>query len=257
MIDDASAPLSPAASFLPRPDGARLAYLASEGRGPGLVWLGGFKSDMRGQKAEMLHERAEREGRAFVRFDYRGHGESDGAFADFVVGDWLDDALTVLGGLTDGPQVLVGSSMGAWIALLAARARPDRVAGLTLVAPAPDFVTRLMAPQFSDEVWAALERQGFYDRPSEYDPEPYRITRALVEDGRKHAIMDAPIPFEGPVRILQGMADEDVPWSHPLDLMQCLTGEDVAASLVKADSLINHRRQAGEVVRVGQAMIAR
>jgi len=253
----------PAADETPEPaemltlsSGERLAYLrarpGSAGAGPGVVWLGGFRSDMRGQKAERLHRWAQRKGAGFVRFDYRGHGESSGRFENYVIGSWRDDALAVVDRLTEGPQVLVGSSMGAWIALLVALARPHRIAGLVLVAPAPDFVSRLMAPQFTPDIRTALAERGYYDAPSAYGPEPYRITRALVEDGERLALTHAPIAFSGPVRILQGMADADVPWRHAVELIETLTSGDVAATLVKSG---DHRLSDPENLHRLEAML--
>lgn len=198
------------------------------------MWLGGFHSDMEGGKALAVDAAAQAAGRAFVRFDYFGHGQSEGAFAAGTVSTWRDDALAVIDDLTDGPQILVGSSMGGWIALLCALARPERVAGLVLIAPAPDFTERLMWDGFSDAVRAEILETGQWMRPSEYDPDGYPITKALIEDGRQHRVLDKPIiPVTAPVRILQGMDDADVPWRHALETAEKLASDDVALTLVK------------------------
>lgn len=197
------------------------------------MWLGGFHSDMKGEKASILHTEAVKAGRAFVRFDYLGHGESAGDFADGTIGRWRGDALAVIDRLTTGPLVLAGSSMGGWLALLAALARPERVRGLMLIAPAPDFTERLMWVDFDDAQRTAIMEQGFWMRPSPHDPAGYPITRALIENGRDWLLMDARIPVHAPVRILHGARDEDVPWSHSFELVDLLDADDVRWELVK------------------------
>lgn len=210
----------------------RLAFQRSAGAGPTLVWLSGFASDMSGTKAEALHAWADRAGRAYLRFDYGGTGRSDGAFIDGTIGAWLSDALAMIDAQTEGPLVLVGSSMGGWIALLAAQARPAQVKGLVLIAPAPDFTERLMWPELTDEARAEITEKGQWLRPSEYgDPVP--ITKALIEDGREHLVLEGPIPFAGPVRILHGQLDPDVPWVLSLELAEQLESEDVRVTIVK------------------------
>ncbi len=210
----------------------RLAWARLPGRGPGVVFLPGFRSDMGGTKALALREALAARGRSLLRFDYSGHGASAGRFEDGTIGAWADDAAAVLDALTEGPQILVGSSMGGWIALLLALRRPDRVAGILALAPAPDFTEALMWPAFDDAQRAALRRDGVLHLPSEYG-EPTPVTRALIEDGRRHLLLDAPIPLRCPVRILQGMADPDVPWRHALRLVDALEGADVRLHLVK------------------------
>jgi pimeloyl-ACP methyl ester carboxylesterase len=223
------------AGNLERADGERIAWRRVAGAGPTVVWLGGFRSDMSGTKAQALAEWAARAGRAYIRFDYLGHGESSGDFqAKGTITRWREDALAVLDELVEGPVVLVGSSMGGWIACLAAMARPDRVAGLLLIAPAPDFTEKLMAPQIPPRGHAALAAEGVWLRPSAYGDEGYPITRALLEDGARWSILGAePVPIEAPVRILQGGADPDVPWRHALELAQAIRGEDVVFFLIK------------------------
>lgn len=218
---------------LTTPQGRRIAYNRSAGRGAGVVFLGGFKSDMGGTKAVHLEAWAKAQGRAFLRFDYSGHGESSGDFLDGCIGDWFADALAAITALTDGPQVLVGSSMGGWIALLVARAIPDRVAGLVGIAPAPDFTEDSMWSQFTDAQRHDLATKGFLAEPSEYSPEPYIITRKLIEDGRNHLVLRAPLSLPFPLRILQGTADTDVPPSVALRLLDHATSPDAQLILVK------------------------
>ena len=221
-------------TYFTSPEGRRLAFRhnpASAGKLT-FVWMCGFKSDISGTKVLRLEDWANRTGHGFLAFDYSGHGESDGAFEDGTVSQWRDDALAAIDSQTDGPLVIVGSSMGGWMALLAALARPDRVKGLVLVAPAPDFTEKLMWPEFPAEAQAEIMEQGFTLRPSDYD-EPYTITRALIEDGRKWQVLDKPIAFDGPVRILQGMQDADVPWTHAARLVDALTASDLTITLIK------------------------
>lgn len=221
------------AGYLDRGDGERLAWRRVEGAGPAVVWLGGFKSDMAGTKAQALADWALARGRAYVRFDYFGHGESSGDFRAGTITRWREDALAVLDALVEGPAVLVGSSMGGWIACLVALAAPERVKALVLVAPAPDFTEKLMKPGIPPEGLADLARDGVWLRPSEYG-EPYPITRALLEDGARWSILEAQgVPIEAPVRILQGGDDPDVPWRHALELAQAIKGADVVFSLIR------------------------
>lgn len=208
------------------------------GNAPGLFWLGGFKSDMSGTKANALADYAARTGRAYVRFDYSGHGESDGKFEDGTISSWLEDAVAVFESQADGPQILVGSSMGGWMALLLARAlakknQTAKLAGMVLIAPAPDFTEDLMWAQFSPEIRRDIEEKGSWQRPSAYGEDPYPITRALIEDGRKNLLLNKPIELGCPVRILQGAQDVDVPYAHALKLVSCLAQDDVVLTLVK------------------------
>lgn len=218
---------------LAREDGTTLAWRRVDGEGPTVVWLGGFHSDMTGTKAEVLAEQAKATGCSYLRFDYFGHGESDGAFQDGTISRWRADALAVIDELTDGPLVLVGSSMGGWLSCLAAIARPDRVKAMVLIAPAPDFTEKLMTPELSAEAKAAIARDGFWFRPSEYDDGGYPITRDLLEDGARWSILPGPVPIDVPIRILQGGADPDVPWTHALELANALTSNNVVFSLIK------------------------
>jgi pimeloyl-ACP methyl ester carboxylesterase len=218
---------------LSRPDGETLAWRRVAGAGPTVVWLGGYRSDMSGIKAQALAGWAAEAGRAYLRFDHLGHGQSSGDFeAKGAITRWREDALAVIDDLTNGPLVLVGSSMGGWLACLVAMARPERIAGLALVAPAPDFTEKLMAPQLPAEARAALLADGVWLRPSAYgSPDP--ITRLLLEDGARWSILPGPVPIAAPVRILQGGADPDVPWRHALELAQALKSDDVVFSLIK------------------------
>lgn len=215
----------------------KLAVLARPGQEPAVVWLGGFRSEMTGTKADALDAWADREGRRFVRFDYSGHGQSGGRFEDGTVSVWLEDALAVIERFTAGRPVLVGSSMGAWIALLATRflraARPDRApAALVLIAPATDFTERLMWQAFPEEVRRTILSEGVYTQPSLYSDVPYPITRALIEDGRKHLLLDETVETGCPVHILQGMKDPDVPWEHAVALAERLPGDSVQLTFV-------------------------
>ncbi|MDP3740308.1 MAG: alpha/beta hydrolase [Hyphomonadaceae bacterium] len=215
--------------------GAQIAYRRTTGQADkaGIVWLGGFHSDMQGEKASSLHAHAQRAGRSFLRFDYQGHGESSGRFEDGTIGRWRCDALAAIDQLTAGPLVLVGSSMGGWMALLVALARRDRVAGVTLLAPAPDFTERLMWSRFDDDQRRTIMEQGFWTRPSGYDPAGYPITRALIEEGRSWNVMDEQIQITVPIRILHGGLDDDVPWSHSLEMVGQLKSTDIVWSLIK------------------------
>jgi pimeloyl-ACP methyl ester carboxylesterase len=214
-------------------DGERLAWRRVEGAGPTVVWLGGFRSDMTGTKAQVLADWAAKEGRDYLRFDYFAHGASSGDFAQGTIGRWRDDALAVIDELTEGPLVLVGSSMGGWIACLAALARPERVHALVLVAPASDFTDKLMEPALPPEAHPALARDGVWMQPSDYDEAGYPITRLLLEDGRRWSILPGPVAITAPVRILQGGVDEAVPWRHALALAEAIDGQDVVFTLIK------------------------
>ena len=214
-------------------DGARLAWRRLTGLGPTVVWLGGFRSDMSGTKAQALADWAAAGGRAYLRFDYFAHGQSEGDFARATISRWRGDVLAILDVLIEGPVVLVGSSMGGWLACLAALVRPDRVAAHVLIAPAADFTSKLMTQSFPPEAHVALARDGVWRRPSLYDPEGYPITRALLEDGETWSILPGPVAIGAPVRILQGGADPDVPWRHALALSEAIASEDVVFTLLK------------------------
>ena len=207
---------------------------------PGLFWLGGFNSDMRGTKALALDAWAAEHGRACIRFDYSGHGESGGAFIDGTIGRWLEEAVAVFDQFARGPQVVIGSSMGGWMALLLTRALAQRaakqavIAGLVLIAPAPDFTEQLMWNGFSDEIREQIRTKGVWMRPSEYgDGTPYPITRALIEEGRNHLLLGSAIEVGCPVRILQGAQDPDVPWQHAFALAHRLPAEDVVLTMIQ------------------------
>lgn len=228
---------SPAASAGPqrlaRDDGISIAYHGREGKSPGIVFMGGFASDMTGAKALALDAHARATGQAFLRFDYRGHGQSGGRFEDGTIGAWSDDALAVLDTLTRGRQIIVGSSMGGWIALLCALRRPERVAGLVLLAAAPDFVVDLIWDRLTPDQRAALKRDGVMHQPSAYADKPLAITYKLIEEGRRHRLLRAPIALDMPVRLLHGMEDPDVPWQRSLRLAERLSGRDVRITLIK------------------------
>ncbi|MBW4093164.1 MAG: alpha/beta hydrolase [Proteobacteria bacterium] len=215
-----------------RGDGVTLAARLLAGRGPTVVFLPGFRSDMGGDKATHLARVCAARGQALLRLDYSGHGASGGRFEDGTISRWAEDARCVIDRLTAGPLVLVGSSMGGWIALLVARADPARVAGLVGIAAAPDFTERLMWDAMAPPERARLLSEGVLHIPSQYGP-PTPITRALIEDGRRHLLLDAPIPLACPVRLLHGQRDPDVPWETSLDLAGRITGNDVRVTLVK------------------------
>lgn len=218
-------------------DGVPIAYRRIDGRQPGVVWLGGYRSDMLGTKAEALAEWTRANGRAFLRHDYSGHGESGGDFADGTISLWTRQSLDLFRRLTQGPQVLVGSSMGAWIALrMIAELRKagdgERVAGLILIAPAPDFTSELVEPGMTARQRKDLEAKGFFQRPSDYEPNPYLYTRKLIEDGRANRVMDRPIDTHSPVHILQGLNDDAVPVAHALNLASLMPADDVTVALI-------------------------
>ncbi len=219
---------------LSRPDGSAIAYHKTPGSAPGIVFLGGFMSDMTGTKALSLESFARERGQAFLRFDYQGHGASTGRFEDGTIGSWTADAVAALDALTEGPQVLVGSSMGGWIMLLAALARPQRIAGLLGIAAAPDFTEDLMWNAYPEEVRDTLRREGVYREPSDYGDEPYTITMRLIEEGREHLLLRKPIPIGCPVRLIHGVADPDVPWQISIRLAEQLESGDVEVTLVKS-----------------------
>lgn len=219
-------------TLLDRGDGVRLAYTLTPGRSPAVVFLPGFRSDMTGDKATYLAGLCAERGQAMLRFDYSGHGASEGAFEQGTIGRWTEDALALIDRLTTGPVVLVGSSMGGWIALLCARARAERVAGLIGIAAAPDFTERLMWQSMSPAERAGLMRDGAMMVPSAWGG-PFPITRGLIEDGRRHLLLDAAIPLACPVHLLHGQADASVPWETALRIAERLTGGDVRVTLVK------------------------
>jgi pimeloyl-ACP methyl ester carboxylesterase len=217
----------------------RIAARVRPGKGPGLLWLGGFKSDMKGIKAQALDTWAGECGRALVKFDYSGHGESGGDFTAGTIGRWLEESLAVFDAFCRGAQVIIGSSMGGWLALLLSRAvarrgeSPATVSGLVLIAPAVDFTEELMWKRFSPEAKREIEKAGAWARPSAYSQEPYLITRDLIEDGRRHLLLGGMIETGCPVRILQGVQDPDVPWQHAIELTARFAQDDVVLSLVK------------------------
>ena len=217
----------------------RIAVRTREGGAPGLFWLGGFKSDMKGTKAQALDLWARDHGRAMTRFDYSGHGESEGDFIDGTVGRWLEESMAVFDACCRGPQVVIGSSMGGWLALLLARELARRaqadpsLASLVLIAPAVDFTEELMWKCFPPEIKREIEQAGVWARPSQYSDQPYLITRGLIEEGRSHLLLDNMIETGCPVRILQGVQDPDVPWQHAVELSSRFAQDDVVLTLVK------------------------
>jgi pimeloyl-ACP methyl ester carboxylesterase len=242
---------------LARPDGATIAYRRHDGAAPGIVFLGGFRSDMTGTKALFLEDYCRRSGRAFVRFDYFGHGESSGDFADGTIGRWRDDAVAVIDSLTEGQQILIGSSMGGWIMVLAALTRPECVQALIGIAAAPDFTADLLPRRLSEPQLREIEEKGRTTLPSDYDPAGYLYTKALIEDGNRNLVLRGEIALTCPVRLLHGMADELVPWRQSLRLAEQLTGSDVTVTLVKdGDHRLSRDEDLARLAGVIDALVA-
>ena len=228
----------PEPDFLDRPDGHRIAYQqvsrqSSNANPANVIFLGGFKSDMTGSKALFLEAWCRQQSLGFVRFDYLGHGASSGRFQEGTIGRWRDDALAILDDLTQGPQILVGSSMGGWISLLVARSRPERIAGIVTIAAATDFTETLIWQRLPPAEQEQIRRDGVWQRPSEYSSEPYPITYRLIEEGRQHMLLQKEIPIRCPVRLLHGMQDADVPWQTSTAIAQRLASENVRVELIK------------------------
>lgn len=238
-------------AYLETTQGRRIAYVKTEGKGPTILFLSGLKSDMEGTKAIALEAWARAQGRAFVRFDYSGHGVSSGRFAEGAIGDWHQDTLEIVDKIIDGPILAVGSSMGGWQSLLLARARPDRVRGLVTIAAAPDFTEDGYWASFDDDQKARIEREGFLSIPSDYDDD-YIITKRLIEDGRDHFVLRSPLPLNMPVRFLQGTEDTAVPTSQAVKLLEHVTGDDIRLTLVKG---ADHRFSDDECLRTIRKMV--
>lgn len=244
-------------------DGIDIAYRRRPGRTPGIVWLGGYRSDMLGTKAEALDAWAAKTGRANLRHDYSGHGESGGEFVDGTISKWLAESLAVYRSQTEGPQILVGSSMGAWIALrmvqeLQKTGEGSRVGALLLLAPAPDFTIELMEPKLSKAHRRDLETKGYMEEHSEYSPEPSIYTRALFEDGRANRVMTGIIDTHCPVTIIQGLADPDVPHTHALKLVEHLPADDVTLSLVRdGDHRLSRPKDIDLILKAAESLCER
>jgi pimeloyl-ACP methyl ester carboxylesterase len=254
--DTATAPVD-GATILTRPDGATIAYRRLAGTTPGIVFLGGFRSDMTGTKALFLEDYCRQRQRAYVRFDYFGHGQSSGDFAGGTISRWRDDAIAVIDSLSEGPQILVGSSMGGWVMVLAALARPQRVAALVGVAAAPDFTTDLLPNRLDAAQQRELHDRGRVTLPSDYDPAGYLYTKTLVEDGNRNLVLRGDIPLTCPVRLLHGMADEAMPWQQSLRLAERLASTDVALTLVKdGDHRLSRDEDLARLARVLDSLIS-
>jgi pimeloyl-ACP methyl ester carboxylesterase len=248
--DTATAPNAGAKS-LTRPQGATIAYHRNAGATPGIVFLGGYRSDMTGTKALFLEDYCRRTGRAYVRFDYFGHGESSGNFADGTIGRWRDDAVAVIDSLTEGRQILVGSSMGGWLMVLAALARPQRVQALVGIAAAPDFTADLLPRRLNPAQLREIEEKGRITLPSDYDPAGYLYTKALIDDGNRNLVLCGDIPLTCPVRLLHGLADASVPWQQSLRLAERLVSADVVLALVKdGDHRLSREADLARLARV-------
>jgi pimeloyl-ACP methyl ester carboxylesterase len=222
-----------ACASMAREDGARIAYRLGPGKSPGLIFVGGFRSDMTGTKATAIEAFAAARGQASLCFDLFAHGASSGAWEEATIGRWAADLIAVLDRLTQGPQILVGSSMGGWIMLLAALARPERIAALVGIAAAPDATEDLMWAAFTPAQRRTIRREGRVRVPSPYDPEGYVLTRRLIEEGRRHLVLRRTLPIMCPVRLIHGMRDADVPWQTSLRLAESLESRDVTLTLVK------------------------
>lgn len=220
-------------SILPRSGGATIAYDQIAGTGPGVVFLHGLKSDRRGTKASHLYSYCQSKGHPFLTLDMFGHGDSSGDFVEGSITKWTDDAVTAIDALTTGPQIIVGSSMGGWVMLNTARARPDRVVGLVGIAAAPDFTETLLWGTLPEQEREAFIKSGRLTMPTAYQEDPYEIGYTLIEDGRTNLLLNAPIPFSGPAHFLHGLADDDVPWTVSVSAAERLTSEDVCVTLVK------------------------
>jgi len=245
------------AQILTRADGATIAYRRIDGAAPGIVFCGGYRSDMTGVKALFLEDYCRSRGRAYVRFDYFGHGQSSGDFVHGTIARWRDDSLAVLDSVTEGPQILIGSSMGGWIMLLAALARPQRIAALVGVAAAPDFTEDLLPTRLNPEQRRQIEEQGVVTLRSDYDPAGYVYTRSLIEDGRAHLLLRGPITISVPVRLLHGLADASVPWQTSLQIAERLTSTDVTVTLVKdGDHRLSTDADLARLARTLDALVA-
>lgn len=243
-------------------DGIPIAYRRRGGKAPGVVWLGGYRSDMSGSKAVALEAQARCLQAGFLRFDYSGHGQSSGHYTDGTISLWLEEALAVIDRLAPGKLVLVGSSMGAWIALrvieeLRKRGEAGRVSGMVLIAPAPDFTSVLIEPHLTEKQRGALAEKGYFEAESAYSPEPNRYTRALIEDGRHNSVMSGLIGTGCPVHILQGMEDPDVPYAHALKIMEKIVGDDAILTLVRdGDHRLSRPEDIARIEAAVAAMLA-
>ena len=233
MSNIESQTITPDPSYLEKTDGARIASHRLAGRSPGIIFFGGFASDMTGTKAMAIESYARNRGQAFLRFDYQGHGQSSGEFSDGTIGTWLSDSLAVLDAQTEGPQILIGSSMGGWLTLLTALKRPERIKALIGIASAPDFTEDLMWDKFDELTKNTLLKDEIYYEPTEYDKQPYTITLPLIEDGRNHLVLRDKLGINVPIRLLHGMSDADVPYEVSLRLAEHVVSDDVEVILIK------------------------
>ena len=237
-------------SYLIKSDGVKIAYNKLSGTEPGIIFFGGFASDMEGTKALALQDYAEELGQAFLRFDYRSNGKSSGSFTDGNIGKWLSDCLAVLDKLTHGCQILVGSSMGGWLTLLTAKERPGRVGGIVGIASAPDFTEDLMWSQFDDQTRKKLIENGQCSLASDYDESPYTITLDLIEDGKKHLVLRERLDIKVPFHLIHGMADEEVPYQLSLKLAEHVDSEKVQVNIIKnGDHRLSREQDLVEILK--------
>ncbi|SCA58234.1 2-hydroxymuconic semialdehyde hydrolase [Candidatus Terasakiella magnetica] len=245
-----------APSFLTQENGERIAYHYTPGKGPGVIFLHGLMSDMDGGKALHVEDYCKKRGNAFLRFDCQGHGKSDGLFKDGHLTRWSDDTVDVLDQLTQGPQILIGSSMGGWNMLLSALKRPDRIAGLLGIAAAPDFTEDLMMNDLSPEQHAIINEQGYVEIPSDYGDEPYVISKAMLDDGRENLLLRRTIELDMPVRLIHGMEDPDVPWKTALRIQEMITSNDVEIQFVKkGDHRLSEDHDLDRLTRTLEALL--
>ena len=258
MSNDTTSP-DQSHQILARASGASIAYHAVAGSSsnslPGIIFMTGFMSDMTGGKALALEQLARERELAFLRFDYQGHGQSSGEFAEGTISLWAEDALAVLDELTEGPQILVGSSMGGWMMLLTARTRPERIAGLVGIAAAPDFTEDLLRQELTAEQMAEVEENGFVVVPSEFEDD-YTFTKALFDDGKEHLVLREEIPLDCPVRLLHGLNDQSVPWQTALTIQEKLRSEDVEVTLIKnGDHRLSEDADLARLTRTVSALV--
>ena len=243
-------------SFFTQENGERIAYHYTPGRSPGVIFLHGLMSDMDGGKALAVEEFCKKRGNAFLRFDCQGHGQSDGLFKDGTIERWSNDTVDMLENIVEGPQILIGSSMGGWNMLLSAMKHPDQIAGLIGIAAAPDFTEDLMMEDLTHEQHHTIQQQGYVELPSDYGDDPYVISKALLDNGRENLVLRRRIPLEIPVRLIHGMEDPDVPWQTALRISQMMESKDVEIQFVKnGDHRLSEDHDLARLTRTLEALL--